>query len=119
MIRDRPREICGDFVSMNTVIANDLESINADMYVQTHTTNPLLQANSLELAIGKQEVRTQEGYDSLFSVTRFQDRLYDEHANPQNRPANLVRTQDLPPYSLRTQIFICLLTNLLRRPVLE
>jgi len=37
-------------------------------------------------------------YDSLFSVTRLQTRLWDGLARPLNHnPAILLRTQDLPP----------------------
>jgi len=37
-------------------------------------------------------------YDSLFSVTRLQTRLWDSLARPVNHnPAILLRTQDLPP----------------------
>jgi CMP-N-acetylneuraminic acid synthetase len=37
-------------------------------------------------------------YDSLFSVTRQQTRLYDEAGKPLNHdPRELIQTQDLPP----------------------
>ena len=32
MIRDRRLEICGDMVSMNLVIEDDVQNINADIY---------------------------------------------------------------------------------------
>ena len=46
-IRDRRPEICGDFVSMNLVIADDIANVPADIYLMTHTTNPLLSAASI------------------------------------------------------------------------
>ena len=42
LIRDRNTKICGDMVSMNSVIQDDIENIEADTYLMTHTTNPLL-----------------------------------------------------------------------------
>src|SRR5690606_38419858 len=47
LIRDRKPEICGDFVSMNLVLADDVANIDADMYLMTHTTNPLMSAETI------------------------------------------------------------------------
>ncbi len=100
LIRDRKPEICGDFVSMNLVLADDISDVAADAYFMTHTTNPLLGAvtigNMLE-AYGKG--RAGGRCDSLFGVTRHQTRFYTPDGTPINHdPANLIRTQDLPPY---------------------
>src|SRR4051812_43989952 len=37
MIRDRKPEICGDFVSMNLVLADDIANVEAETYLMTHT----------------------------------------------------------------------------------
>ena len=50
-IRDRKPEICGDFVSMNLVLADDVANVPADIYVMTHTTNPMLGAQTIRAAI--------------------------------------------------------------------
>ena len=99
LVRDRPVDICGDFVSMNEVIADDLRHVDADLYIQTHTTNPLLQRSSIEHAIEQYVMQKRAGEaDSLFSVTKVQERLYDAEVTPMNHdPAELLRTQDLPP----------------------
>ena len=47
MIRDRPREICGDEISMNKIINDDVKNVPADIYIMTHTTNPLLSKNTI------------------------------------------------------------------------
>src|SRR6476660_5046879 len=39
LIRDRRSEICGDMVSMNKVLADDVNSVAANTYIMTHTTN--------------------------------------------------------------------------------
>ena len=107
IVRDRPTEICGDFVSMNKVIADDLRHVEADLYIQTHTTNPLLRGGSLELALEQYITQSSAGEcDSLFSVTKCQERLYDINANPVNHdPAILLRTQDLPPLFVENSNF--------------
>ncbi|MCJ7734289.1 MAG: acylneuraminate cytidylyltransferase family protein, partial [Anaerolineales bacterium] len=39
---DRPEELRADDISMNRIIAHDISLIQADLYLQTHSTNPLL-----------------------------------------------------------------------------
>jgi CMP-N-acetylneuraminic acid synthetase len=93
----RPDDIIGDFVSMNKIIEYDIDNIEADLYIQTHSTNPLLQSETIDGAIEKM-LNKREEYDSIFSVTKVQTRLYDEKGKPFNHnPQELIRTQDLPP----------------------
>ena len=46
-IIDRPEDLRADDVSMNRIIAHDMSMIGADLYLQTHSTNPLLQARTI------------------------------------------------------------------------
>ena len=99
-IRDRKPEICGDFVSMNLVLADDVANEPADIYLMTHTTNPLL---SLESVRGTLEMFRQGladgSCDSVFTVNKFQTRFYREDGSAINHdPDNLIRTQDLEPW---------------------
>lgn len=100
MIRDRKPEICGDLVSMNKVLADDVENVAADIYLMTHTTNPLLSAETIRRALAAFVAARAEGRaDSLFSVDKVQTRFYRADASPVNHdPNNLVRTQDLEPW---------------------
>ena len=94
---ERPKELCGDFVPMNAIINHDLQFVKTDHVLQTHATNPLLTAPTLEKAIREYLSRLGE-YDSLFSVTPWQTRFYWPDGRPVNHnPAELLRTQDLPP----------------------
>lgn len=97
IIRDRKPEICGDMVSMNRVLEDDVRSITADTYVMTHTTNPLLTTGTICSALDAyQEGRLARGADSLFSVNKIQNRFYRADGSAVNHdPANLIRTQDL------------------------
>lgn len=80
---------------MNKIIEHDLGFTDADTILQTHSTNPLLPAATLEESIN---VYTNEDCDSVFTVTRLQQRLWDANAHPVNHdPNELLRTQDLPP----------------------
>tara|TARA_B100000575_G_scaffold86955_1_gene68805 strand:+ start:4057 stop:4746 length:690 start_codon:yes stop_codon:yes gene_type:complete len=100
LIRDRKSEICGDFVSMNMVIKDDVDNFDADIYLMTHTTNPLLSKNSIECAISQFKSALKDGTaNSLFTVNKSQERFYDSNAKALNHdPENLVRTQDLEPW---------------------
>ena len=92
----RPAELQGGMVSMNDVLLNDVRRVDADYYLQTHSTNPFLRSESIaraiDLFLGSPE------HDSLFAVTRLQARLWQADATPLNHdPTELIRTQDLPP----------------------
>lgn len=98
-IHDRPESICGDFVSMNEIINYDLTNSDGAIYFQTHSTNPLVKLESVNSSIEKMlsfmELKT---YDSIFSVTKVQTRLYNPNGSALNHnPNELLRTQDLPP----------------------
>lgn len=96
-IHKRPKNIQGDSVSMNKIIEFDLNNSDYDIYVQTHSTSPLLSIKSLDSAIEKMIKRSKE-FDSIFSVTKIQTRFYDKNGVPFNHnPKELLRTQDLEP----------------------
>lgn len=94
---ERPKEICGDYVSMNKIIEYDMTQTDYSAFVQTHSTNPLLTAESLDKAADF-FVSNKDKFDSVFSVTKIQTRFYWENGIPVNHnPMQLIRTQDLPP----------------------
>ena len=96
-IIDRPVKLQGDMVPMNDIIAYDLSVCEGDHFLQTHSTNPLLRLETLESAV-EEYFNVLDKYDSLFSVTKLQTRLYWESGEPVNHnPQELLRTQDLPP----------------------
>jgi CMP-N-acetylneuraminic acid synthetase len=100
LIRDRRPEICGDLVSMNKVLADDVENVDADIYLMTHTTNPLMSAETVRNALAAFQTAHETGEaDSLFTVDKVQTRFYRGDGSPVNHdPDNLVRTQDLEPW---------------------
>lgn len=100
IIRDRKPEICGDLVSMNLVLADDVRNISADAFLMTHTTNPLLSAATMSAAVAAYRAGVEDGTaDSLFTVNKHQTRFYRADASPVNHdPQNLIPTQDLEPW---------------------
>ncbi len=96
-IIERPDEIRGDFVSMNTVIAYDLSQWRGEHFLQTHSTNPLLNTETIDKAIDL-HFRNLGEHDSLFTVTSHNARFYWSDGRPINHdPQEMLRTQDLPP----------------------
>ena len=96
-IIERPVHLTADTVPMNEILMYDTGQIEADFYLQTHSTNPLLRPETISRAL-RTFIEHFPAYDSLFSVTRVQTRFWDALARPVNHnPAILLRTQDLPP----------------------
>ena len=94
---ERPGHLRGEQVPMNEVLLHDVSQIQARYYLQTHSTNPLLQAATVSRAIAAFYAAQPEP-DSLFSVTPLRTRLWGADGRPLNHdPQELIRTQDLPP----------------------
>ncbi|HLO17976.1 MAG TPA: acylneuraminate cytidylyltransferase family protein [Anaerolineales bacterium] len=115
-IIDRPEHLRADEVSMNAILIYDADQVPADFYLQTHSTNPLLKPETVSRAI-QSFLAEYPAHDSLFSVTRWQTRLYDQHGRAINHdPAVLIQTQDLPPvYEENSCLYIFTRENLVRR----
>ena len=93
----RPEHLRADDIPMNEILIYDTSQIQTDFYLQTHSTNPLLQPETISRAI-QTLLAKYPAYDSLFSVTRRQVRLWDQLGRAINHnPALLLQTQDLPP----------------------
>jgi CMP-N-acetylneuraminic acid synthetase len=107
VIRNRKPELCGDLVSMNLILEDDIKAISADTYIMTHTTNPLISATTINEALDKFHTKL-DMHDSLLSVNQVQTRFYRSDMTPVNHdPNNLIRTQDLEPwYEENSCIFI-------------
>jgi len=100
LIRDRKPELCGDFVPMNDIISDDINAIDAEAYLMTHTTNPFLSSATISAALQAYRQALANGdADSLFSVNKIQTRFYRGDGSAINHdPKVLLRTQDLEPW---------------------
>lgn len=112
----RPERLRADSVPMNEILIYDTSQVSADLYLQTHSTNPLLKSATISRAINL-FLSKSPTYDSLFSVTRLQTRLWDENTLPINHdPDVLLQTQDLPPiYEENSCIYLFTSDNLKQR----
>ena len=111
----RPEPLRADDVPMNDILLHDTAQVDADYYLQTHSTNPLLKAETISRGI--QTFFTDfPKYDSLFSVTRLQTRLYDRDGRAINHnPRELIQTQDLPPvYEENSCLYLFTRANLIK-----
>lgn len=113
---ERPEMLRGDQVPMNEILLYDVSQVKAEFYLQTHSTNPLLRAETISRAVHT-FLENYPAYDSLFSVTRLQTRLWDQLGRAINHnPAILLQTQDLPPvYEENSCLYIFTAETLLRR----
>nr|ABP47237.1 acylneuraminate cytidylyltransferase [Mycolicibacterium gilvum PYR-GCK] len=110
----RPENLRDGGIAMNDVLLNTLDQVDADIVLQTHSTNPFLKPETVSAALQLFHQPDRE-FDSLFSVTRLQARLWDEHNRPVNHdPSVLLRTQDLAPLFVENSCFFIFTPELLR-----
>ena len=104
---ERPQALRGGAVPMNDVLLHDVSLVDADLYLQTHSTNPLLSTETLSRAIDA-FLGARPGHDSLFGVTQLKTRLWWGDGRAVNHdPSVLLRTQDLPPvYEENSNLYI-------------
>jgi len=97
VIRKRINEICGNDVSMNLVIKDDLMNTEGEIFFMTHATNPFLKKKTIIDSIKEFKKKNLTNFAvSIFSVTKFQSRFYNKDCEPINHdPSKLIKTQDL------------------------
>jgi CMP-N-acetylneuraminic acid synthetase len=116
VILPRPGRLRAASISMNDILLYDTSQVEADFYLQTHSTNPLLRPATISKAI-QSFLADYPTHDSLFSVTLLQTRLYDQNGQALNHDPNiLLQTQNLPPvFEENSCIYIFTRENLERR----
>ena len=81
----------------NQIIEYDVKESDADYYLQTHSTNPLLKASTIQRSIDEFMSKESE-YNSLMSVTALQSRFYwPDGIGINHNPSKLIKTQELDP----------------------
>lgn len=97
LVLERPEHLRSGSIPMNDVLLHDVGQVEADYYLQTHSTNPLLSSQTINDAVAA-FLENFPTHDSLFTVTELHTRLWDIEGKPLNHnPNKLLRTQDLPP----------------------
>jgi CMP-N-acetylneuraminic acid synthetase len=93
----RPEHLRDEMYVMNDILLNTVTEVEADYYLQTHSTNPLLKPKTINQAI-EMFLAARDTHDSLFSVTPLHTRLWTADGSAINHDSdNLIRTQDLDP----------------------
>lgn len=104
-VSERPERLRNQDTTM-PIIKYEVDRLDADIFMHTYCTNPLLRAETIEEALDT--FREADGHDSLFSVTPHHKRFYDSNIEPLNHdPYDLDRTQDVEPlYEDNANIYI-------------
>ncbi len=97
IIIDRPDHLKASETPMNDVLHHSLQQVESKFILQTHSTNPLLDKNTILKSIEAFQSSYPKN-DSLFSVTPLQLRFWDCETKPINHNlGELLRTQDMVP----------------------
>jgi CMP-N-acetylneuraminic acid synthetase len=106
-IVNRPEFLCGDDVTMNTIIDYDIAQLQGEHFLQTHATNPLLKTDTVKKAIDLY-LSSLDKFDSLFAVDKIQKRAYLSASSPVNHSFTVMdQTQHLPPvYIENSNLFL-------------
>lgn len=97
----RPKELDGDDKNANDIIRAFMAEVDADIYVNAHTTSPFAKVDTIDDCIVK--VASGE-YDSSFCAENIKSFLWKD-GNPVNfDPNHFPRTQDLPDVFSETSI---------------
>lgn len=113
IIYDRPEHLWPGDTPVNKLLIDVIDKLdlNADFYLQTHTTNPLLTVETIDKSIEIFLEKRKLGFDSLFSAKKLQERLYyyrdDNMIAINHNPNELIPTQNLEPiYNENSCIYI-------------
>lgn len=108
---ERPKDLYGGHISGNDLLAHDINFVNTEYIFQTHCTNPLLTKKTITNAT-RFFFEKLEKLDSLFSVTRIQNRVFQHNGDPVNHEkGKLLRTQDLVPVFVENASFFIFSKN--------
>jgi len=110
----RPEHLRAGEIAMNDVLLNTAEQVEADVLLQTHSTNPFLSVATVQAGL-ERFLAGEAGCDSAFGVTRLQARLWNADGTAVNHdPKVLLRTQDLAPIYLENSCFYIFTPEVLR-----
>lgn len=100
VLLEREMHLHGDSVVMNELLVPVLAGRAEEHFLQTHVTNPLLQAATVKKCIERYFAHL-DSHDSLFTVEEVKKRVYDAMGKPINHDlSKMEMTQDLPPIYL-------------------
>lgn len=89
----RPEFLDANTTNFTQIFSEFMKQVDADIYVYTHATAPLLTKESIEACIGAVESGE---YDSAFTATEIKDFLWMNGQAVNFDPCDVPRSQDLP-----------------------
>ena len=89
----RPEFLDGDNINANDIIREFMKTVDADIYVNAHTTSPFAKPETIEECVYK--VASGE-YDSAFCAEALRTFMWEDGKPINFDPDNFPRTQDLP-----------------------
>lgn len=90
----RPEYLDSDAVNSNDIIKEFIETVDADIYVETHATGPFTKGKSIDACVNA--VKSGK-YDSAFLAKRIQEFLWQNGKALNFDVQHFPRTQDLVP----------------------
>lgn len=97
----RPEFLNGDNINANDFIREFMKSVDADIYVNAHTTSPFAKVETINDCIDK--VKSGE-YDSAFCAENIKAFMWQDGTPINFNPDKFPRTQDLPDIYAETSI---------------
>lgn len=98
----RPRWLDGFEIKGLDIIEQFVNTVDADVYVLTHVTQPFVKKESFDKALNSVICGM---HDSAFSAIELQDYIWYNGEPLNYDPSNIVRTQDLTPTYVETGAF--------------
>lgn len=89
----RPDFLDGDNMNANDIIREFMKTVDADIYVNTHTTSPFAKVNTINTCIDKV---ASGDYDSAFCAESLKTFMWQDGEPINFDPNHFPRTQDLP-----------------------
>lgn len=101
----RPEHLKGRLIGANEIIAYDIAQSEAEHFIQTHVTNPLVHRSTFEAAI-QSYFSHLDTHDCLLSVDEIQARMYRADGSPLNHTLGRIeRLQDMDPLYKENSLF--------------
>ena len=97
----RPGFLDGDNINANDIIREFMKSVEADIYVNAHTTSPFARTETIDTCI---ERAASGEYDSAFCAEAVRTFMWQDGKPINFDPSHFPRTQDLPLIFAETSI---------------
>ena len=99
----RPKELDADTVKSKDILQMFISTINADIYVLMHVTQPFITEETITNAINKVVLYN---YDSAFAAHKIKEFVWYNGKTVNYSLTDVVRTQELQPVYIEGELFV-------------